>query len=224
MSAITGGVWTVYEHWLQEKPPKWLMSWHQGDAYFGAFAPADAKVFFDRNPSWPAFLQAVPLTRYWRFEYMAILAVAGFLHFCLGVNMLATPWSKQVAKQRSFQRWLHHVTALMFSWPLALTIVTGAAYRLMRMSGFEKADTKWILLLHQVSIATCTFASPLIRAFVHSRALLVQGYFSAVLPYYPIVICLSVLLFLATGIYMNPTVRIVSKRCCAGKNKVKKAE
>ena len=76
-------------------------------------------VFYDRNP--PGF-EAVPLTRYWRFEYMAGLGLAGFLQFCLGVNMLASPWSKQVATQRSSQRWLHHITAFFFSWPLGRSL------------------------------------------------------------------------------------------------------
>ena len=34
--AVTGGLWCIQKRWMGiSKPDKWLMKWHQGDAFFG---------------------------------------------------------------------------------------------------------------------------------------------------------------------------------------------
>ena len=44
--AVTGGLWCVQRRWMGiSKPDKWLMKWHQGDAFFG-FADTETYVIF----------------------------------------------------------------------------------------------------------------------------------------------------------------------------------
>merc|ERR1712023_581999 len=109
---------------------------------------------------------------------MVAMGCLGFLHFLLGLTMLSSPYSKNVKKQRSLSRWIHQIVALLFSFPLALTITTGALYRILRLRGFEKSSVKWILYLH-------------------------QGYFDDLLPFWPLAMCLVMFTFITTGLYMN---------------------
>jgi hypothetical protein len=183
VTAITGSLWTIQKHWLGVgKPAKWLMKWHQGDHWFGWAAPADAQ-FIVSDGSGP--LPDLPLTRHYRYAYFWGVLLVAILHILLGVAMMASPWSKQVAKQRTRSRWLHHIAAIIFAWPLLLTVVTGAAYRLLRMHGFPKKGpwgVKWVLHLH-------------------------QGYVAWLLPVFPLAMAAAVLLMAASGTLLNPAVR-----------------
>jgi hypothetical protein len=175
---VTGALWCIQKRWMDiVKPDKWLMKFHQGDAFFGWFS--DDPYYLDDV--------SVPLTKTYRMQFMVVLGVLGFIHFLFGLTMLSSPFSKNVKNQRSKARWAHHVVASLLSFPLALTIVTGALYRILRLRGFEKSSIKWILYLH-------------------------QGYFEILLPYWPLLICLVLLIFIATGLYMNPSLQYLSFR------------
>ena len=161
------------------KPEKWLMKYHQGDAFFG---------FLDSETSYSLRdTDIIPLTKAYRMEFMVGMGCLGFLHFLLGLTMLSSPYHKSVEKQRSRARWIHQIVALLFSFPLALTIVTGALYRILRLRGFEKSSVKWILYLH-------------------------QGYFDDILPFWPLAMCLVMFAFITTGLYMNASLRYLSFR------------
>ena len=129
----------------------------------------------------------IPLTKKYRMEFMVAMGCLGFLHFLLGLTMLSSPYSKNVKKQRSLSRWIHQIVALLFSFPLALTITTGALYRILRLRGFEKSSVKWILYLH-------------------------QGYFDDLLPFWPLAMCLVMFTFITTGLYMNASLQYLSFR------------
>merc|ERR1712232_410981 len=82
---------------------------------------------------------------------------------------------KASKKRQASVSCIHHVVALTISWPVMLTVFTGVAYRLLRMHGFE--DVKWSRVLH-------------------------AGYFTTVVPYYPLFICATVVMLTLSGMYL----------------------
>lgn len=106
-------------------------------------------------------LPHLPLTKKWRWEYFSLLLVVGVAHCVLGSLMVADPRSKQVRKQKAKGRYVHQLVALVFALPMTMVVVTGCAYRLLRMMGLKKTGpygVKWILHLHQALAHTLTHA------------------------------------------------------------------
>lgn len=191
--AITGALWTVQKHWLGgEKPAKWLMKWHQGDGWLGWASSAEQRFRVADGP-----LPSLPLTKQFRYPIMWGMLLVGLAHFGFGVALLADPRSKAVAKQRSRPRRAHHILAWCAFLPLSLTIVTGAAYRLLRMHAFPKRGAwgvKWILELH-------------------------QGFVGALLPVYPLAMAGVVLLLVCTALAMHPLAVALRQRCAAARRR-----
>jgi hypothetical protein len=179
-AAVTGGMWTLEKHWLGiPKPSKWLMQWHQGDLWLGWTAAAERKEGKEKEGEGrEGPRQGLPLTKSYREQYMWCVGLCGVMHFSSGYAMTAsTLWDKQVAQQGYKARQWHHYAAILFGWPLTLTIVSGCAYRLLRIYGFEKTSVRWVLDLH-------------------------QGFFGILLPVYPLLLGLVVAVFSASGIFM----------------------
>ena len=79
-------------------------------------APPVSAVYFREEA--PLGLGSVPLTKAWRMPtFIAVLALI-LLHAGLGATMLASPTSKQVAKQLSIMRWMHHLLVSPLLQPL----------------------------------------------------------------------------------------------------------
>eukprot|EP00931_Biecheleriopsis_adriatica_P093505 TRINITY_DN67245_c0_g1_i1.p1 TRINITY_DN67245_c0_g1~~TRINITY_DN67245_c0_g1_i1.p1 ORF type:complete len:202 (+),score=18.85 TRINITY_DN67245_c0_g1_i1:112-717(+) len=177
VSAITGAIWAIEKHWIGKKPATWLMKWHQGDQYFGLLAPSNETFLVD-DGSGP--LPQLPLTRHWRYPYFWALGLAAGLHFASGVAML------KLSKRPLTLRSAHHFVALVLSWPIILTVLTGVVYRILRMHGFEQV--KWIRVLH-------------------------AGYFSALMPYYPLLVSFALIFLSVTGLFMyfRPYVKKLTK-------------
>ncbi|CAE8608848.1 unnamed protein product [Polarella glacialis] len=132
-----------------------------------------------------------------RYEYFWLLGLVAFSHFCTGFAMMEehvpraaglmppnapmsfhrAPWSKRLALVRP-GRCVHHLLALFLGVPLLITIITGVAYRLLRMHGY-KDEVKWLRVLH-------------------------SGYFSFAQPFFPISMCLVVIGLSSTGFFMGP--------------------
>ena len=194
VAAATGALWTWQEHWMLHRWGEgdggegWLMKIHQGDFLLGWLAPTEDKFYLRQAPG---ALAAVPMTKRFRFPLMLAMGFIGIAHAALGCCMLASPCSKGVRKQRSHARWLHHVVALLFVWPLAMTIITGAAYRLLRMQGFPKKGmwgVKWILHLH-------------------------QGYVEALVPIFPLAMAAVILVLAGTAFATHPLSVEARQRC-----------
>ncbi|CAE8689294.1 unnamed protein product [Polarella glacialis] len=112
-----------------------------------------------------------------RYEYFWLLGLVACSHFCTGFAMMEAPWSKRLALVRP-GRCVHHLLALFLGVPLLITIITGVAYRLLRMHGY-KDEVKWLRVLH-------------------------SGYFSIARPFFPIAMCLVVIGLSSTGFFMGP--------------------
>ncbi len=195
VAAATGALWTWQEHWLLHKwgtgdgGEGWLMKFHQGDFLLGWLAPS-ADVFYNNKA--PGALASVPMTKRYRLPVMLTMGLIGVAHAVLGCCMLANPCSRGVRKQRSNARWLHHIVALVCVWPLAMTIVTGAAYRLLRMQGFPKHGewgVTWILHLH-------------------------QGYSDALVPIFPLAIAAVIFVLAGTAVATHPLSIAARQRWC----------
>lgn len=120
----------------------------------------------------------LPLTKSWRYPYLWFVAVAAMLVFVTGLTMMERPGSKKLASQRGC-RFAHHVLALTLSWPLLFTVGTGVAYRLLSLHGIK---LKWLRQLH-------------------------TGYFGALQPILPLLMCSVAVALYATGFNMSPSVR-----------------
>lgn len=188
VAAVTGAIWTIDKHWYGVKPPTWLMKWHQGDHWFGLLAPTDATFFVD-DGSGP--LPQLPLTRHWRYQYFWAVGLTAVLHFGSGVAMMNAPWSSKMKMQRG-TRLIHHLVAITLGWPVMFTVMTGVAYRLLRMHDVE--GVKWLRVVH-------------------------TGYFDIMKPMFPIVICLAILTMFISGVLISPTVRQLRKRLQFGGNR-----
>merc|ERR1712187_582015 len=102
--------------------------------------------------------------------YFWVVGFIAILHFCTGFAML-----KASKKRQLTFRSIHHTVALFLSWPIFFTIITGVAYRLLRMHGFE--NVKWLRHVH-------------------------AGYFKLLMPVYPLVVCAIIVVLSISGSYM----------------------